>query len=723
MKRLNAFLIAASQRQDIVLVAIMMAAVFMMILPLPTVLVDMLIALNIMLSIMILTIAIYVRNPLDFLVFPSLLLITTLYRLALTITTSRLILLQADAGEIVYTFGNFVVGGNVAVGIIIFTIITIVQFIVITKGAERVAEVTARFTLDGMPGKQMSIDGDMRANAITVEEAKIMRELLQKESRLYGAMDGAMKFVKGDAIASMIVVLVNIVGGIAIGMLQRNMGVGEALTTYAVLSVGDGLIAQIPALLISITAGLIVTRIPGEATQNLAEQMVEEISRQPWVLLISGLVLTIFALIPGFPMLIFGGLALCAFIAGFYVLRRKRSKVEVDSGKVRTTKQALVSSLPCPLTVRIGPNTVDRAILNAALIEFCNKKFEELGLQISVPRIIDSLELPPNKVEIDLYVVPVVSLFLSEGRGFAWRSMQTIRNAIASVHDDMHVLPSPDPDLEDEFFADTQNRDVSLAGAQDIDWDDMQETRLQWGLQLSWLTPEQQAYLERLGVPVYTEEARVIELLDAVVERYAEDFIGVQEARVLLDAAEGAYPELARELLRSVAVPKISEILQRLVMEKVSIRDLRLVFEALIDWSSKEKEVVLLTEYIRISLRRQICHRFSGSERHIDAILIGERIEGMIRESIRETSVGTYSALEADKTARILNLIRSRLQSVDIGTNPVLLTSMDVRRYVRKMIERDFYKLSVLSTQEMMEDVEVRILGNVEWFDDGSSYA
>ncbi len=714
MKRLNAFLIAASQRQDVVLVAIMMAAVFMMILPLPTVLVDILIAVNLMLSIMILTIAIYVRNPLDFLVFPSLLLITTLYRLSLTITTSRLILLQGDAGEIVFAFGNFVVGGNVAVGITIFMIITIVQFIVITKGAERVAEVTARFTLDGMPGKQMSIDGDMRANAITAEEAKEMRELLQKESRLYGAMDGAMKFVKGDAIASIIVVLVNIIGGIAIGMLQRNMSIGDALTTYAVLSVGDGLIAQIPALLISITAGLIVTRIPGAAQQNLAEQMVEEIGRQPWVLLICGLVLTVFAVIPGFPTFTFGVLAACSFGVGYYVLRRKR-KATPQTGKVRTTKQVLAASLPCPLTVRMGPNTADIAQLSVMVTEFCSRKFEELGLQISVPRLIEAPHLAPNTIEIDLYVVPVVSIPLVEGRGLVWRSPQAIQRAIRAEYD---------PEEQGGIRALPGSSNIDMEEARRVfDEEGISESRLQWGVQLSWLTPEQQVFMEALGVPVYTNEARIVELLDAVVERYAEDFIGVQETRILLDAVESAYPELSRELQRSVATPKVSEILQRLVMEKVSIRDLRLVFESLVDWSSKEKEVVLLTEYIRISMRRQICHQFSGARRRIDAILIGERIESMVRESIRETSVGTYSALEADKTAKILNLIRTRLQSLDIQLNPVLLTSMDVRRYIRKMVERDFYRVSVLSTQEMMEDLEVRVLGNVEWFEEGSSYA
>ncbi len=680
MKRLNAILLAASQRQDVVLVGVMMTAVFMMIMPLPTILVDALIAINIMLSVMIMTIAIYIRNPLDFVVFPSLLLITTLYRLALTITTSRLILLQHDAGEIVYAFGNFVVGGNVAVGIIVFTIITIVQFIVITKGAERVAEVTARFTLDGMPGKQMSIDGDLRAGAITVEEAKHGRELLQRESRLYGAMDGAMKFVKGDAIASIIVVLVNIVGGIAIGMMQYDMSAGKALSTYAVLSVGDGLIAQIPALLISITAGLVVTRIPTNTEQNLAEQMVEEITRQPWVMLISGLVLTVFAVIPGFPTPIFGALALLVFGLWYHLRRRaKQASTQVKPSGPRTSKQAIASTLAAPLTVRVGLEAVDPNLLTAAVVRFCDRKFDELGLQLPLPQVIQDAELPSDTVEIKLYGIPVISLTIPEDAGLVW----------ANAH---------------------------LLG------DVVQEDRLQWGIPLSWVSQDKQTELTTADVPVYLAEEAIVELLNAVVERYAEDFIGVQETRTLLDAVDSQYPELIRELQRCIAIHKTSEILQRLVSEKVSIRDLRSVFEAMVDWSSKEKDVVLLTEYVRISLRRQICHSFSGPKRRISALLIGERIETMVRESIRETSVGTYSALEAEKTAAIIKLIREHLDKLDLSVQPVLLTAMDVRRYIRKMIERDFFRLSVLSTQEMMEDVDVQVLANLELFDERLSY-
>lgn len=309
-------------RQDIFLAVMLLVAVFMMILPLPTTMVDLLIAINLAFSVILLMISIYLRDPLEFSVFPSLLLITTLYRLALTISTTRLVLLQHDAGEIVEAFGQFVVGGNLAVGMIIFTIITVVQFIVITKGSERVAEVSARFSLDGMPGKQMSIDGDMRAGAIDSVEAKRLRERVQKESRLFGAMDGAMKFVKGDAIAGIIVILINIIGGITIGVMQHKMSAEEAMNTYAVLSIGDGLCAQIPSLLISITAGIIVTRVPGSNKQSLANELAVQVGRQPDALWLAAAILTVFALLPGFPFLIFITLAAALRLRLFYFIGR-----------------------------------------------------------------------------------------------------------------------------------------------------------------------------------------------------------------------------------------------------------------------------------------------------------------------------------------------------------------------------------------------------------------
>lgn len=325
MNDLSGLLGRVGERKDILLVVLLLAVVFMMVLPLPPLLLDILIAVNITISVVLLMMSVYIGSPLQFSVFPAVLLITTLFRLALSVSTTRMILLQADAGQIVNTFGSFVVGGNLVVGIIIFLIITIVQFLVITKGAERVAEVSARFSLDAMPGKQMSIDGDMRAGVIDVNEARARRAVIEKESQMFGSMDGAMKFVKGDAIAGLIIIVVNILGGIAIGVTQKGLSTADALQLYAVLTVGDGMVSQVPALLIAITAGIIVTRVSSDESADLGSDIGEQVVAQPKALLIGGLLLVLFGLIPGFPTLTFLALALLVGGGGYFMLWRQRA--------------------------------------------------------------------------------------------------------------------------------------------------------------------------------------------------------------------------------------------------------------------------------------------------------------------------------------------------------------------------------------------------------------
>ena len=331
MNKLIDILNKVGQRKDIMLAVMLLAIVFMMILPLPTALVDVLIGTNMSIAVVLLMLAIYITTPLEFSAFPAVLLITTLFRLSLSITTTRLILLQGDAGQIVYTFGNFVVGGNLVVGIVVFLIITIVQFMVITKGSERVAEVSARFSLDAMPGKQMSIDGDMRAGVIDVHEARHRRSLIEKESQMYGSMDGAMKFVKGDSIAGLVIIVVNILGGVTIGVTQKGMSASEALELFAILTVGDGLVSQIPALFIAITAGIIVTRVSHEDSSDLGSDIGGQVIAQPRALLIGGVLLVLFALIPGFPKITFLVLATVVGGGGFFLFYQQKKQAESDS--------------------------------------------------------------------------------------------------------------------------------------------------------------------------------------------------------------------------------------------------------------------------------------------------------------------------------------------------------------------------------------------------------
>ncbi|MEQ9723123.1 EscV/YscV/HrcV family type III secretion system export apparatus protein [Yersinia alsatica] len=664
-------LMLITARQDIFLAIMLLVAIFMMILPLPTVMVDVLIAINLAFSVILLMISIYLRDPLEFSVFPSLLLITTLYRLALTISTTRLVLLQHDAGEIVEAFGQFVVGGNLAVGLIIFTIITVVQFIVITKGSERVAEVSARFSLDGMPGKQMSIDGDMRAGVIDSAEAGRLRERVQKESRLFGAMDGAMKFVKGDAIAGIIVILVNIIGGITIGVLQHNMSAEQAMTTYAVLSVGDGLCAQIPSLLISITAGIIVTRVPGSDKQSLAKDLVMQVGRQPDALWLAAGILTVFALLPGFPFLIFITLAALVAAPAFLLYRKKKHSAGASSsGENISSPTNTMTPGAVPLILYCAPNLY-YPHLGRDIDGLRWRWFEYLGVPLPEVVVRSDPALAENMLSIRVYQEQVLQLTLPP--------------------DDL-LLIQPSAQLETR----SQSLGVKMGS-------------------FEWLPAEQGSHASTLGLPYAQGQQRIIHCLTRVLERHTAEFIGVQETRYLMDAMEGRYGELVKELQRQMPVGKVAEILQRLVEEDVSIRDLRAIFGALVAWAPKEKDCVMLTEYVRIALRRHVCGRFSKNKAWLPVLRLGEGAENLIRESIRQTSAGTYSALGDRHSQLILGKIKRAYAE---NSDAVLLTAIDVRRFLRKIIERDIFALPVLSWQELGDEMNIKVVGTIELIGD-----
>lgn len=675
MKTLNRWLQEIAARQDVILAAMLLLAIFMMMMPLPTLLVDVLIAINLTLSITLLMMAVYIREPMEFSAFPAVLLITTLYRLALSISTSRLILLQHDAGEIVYTFGSFAVGGNLAVGLIVFAIITVVQFIVITKGSERVAEVGARFSLDGMPGKQMSIDGDMRASVIDANEARRQRAMVQKESQLYGAMDGAMKFVKGDAIASIIIILVNIFGGIGVGVFMHDMSVGEAASTYAILSVGDGLIAQIPALLISIAAGIIVTRVPGEQRRNLASEISEQILRQRQALWIVSAVLVLFACLPGFPTLVF--LSLSVLVAGItYKLTREEGGGVTASlnGDDMSAENASMTIGAIPLLLRLPPDEARDGQLRQALSALRLGKLEQLGLPLPDIQLQGDPSVAPGHFSLLLYQEPILTLTLPS----------------------LLLLDLASPEIKQV----SQRDPLPFCG-----------------LTLQWVSPEQASAIIAMGLQCYKGQARIVHLVSVALDRYGAELIGVQEARYLMDQMEQRYGELVKELQRQLPVARVADVLQRLVAEGVSIRDLRAIFEALVEWAPREKDPVMLTEYARLALRRNIVGRQRCGQPWVRAWLVGSHIEQLMRESIRQTSAGSYSALSPEENQAILSEIRSALgRSGAPGT--VLVTAIDVRRLIRKLIEKDLFTTPVLSFQEIDDEAELKVLGHIELMGD-----
>lgn len=666
-RRLQSWLSLCSGRQDVLLAVILLIAIVMMILPLPTFMIDILITINITFSMILLLIAIYLNDPLDLSVFPSLLLITTLYRLSLTVSTSRLVLLQHDAGNIVDAFGHFVVGGNLTVGLVIFSIITIVQFIVITKGTERVAEVSARFSLDGMPGKQMSIDGDLRAGVIDSEQAKKLRQHVQQESRFLGAMDGAMKFVKGDAIAGIIVVLVNIIGGVIIAVAQYDMSFSEALQTYSVLSIGDGLCGQVPSLLISLSAGIIVTRVPGEKRQNLATELAGQVGRQPQALMLTSVVLLLFALIPGFPFFDFFVFAVLTALPLTLIWRNKRRSQGTTERLDEGGEQDVMTPGALPLILHIPPSLYEPSLVNQVdAVRWA--LFEEFGVPLPEATLEVKSSDEPDSMAVLLYQEPVFSLPIPAD------STSLIYGSHAMVEGTSLQLPD--------------------------------------GLgEISWLSPGMAEKATDLGMTVVAGSQRITSLMKRVLRRHLAEFIGVQEARYLMDAMEKRYAELVKELQRQLPIGKIAEILQRLVAESVSIRDLRMIFGTLIEWAPREKDVLMLTEYARIALRRHILHRLKPAQGPLPILRIGEGIENLIRESIRQTAMGTYAALSHGQSARILALIS---EAVCEHPDLRIVTSVDVRRFLRKIIENTLFDVPVLSWQELGEECSVNVVRSID---------
>ncbi len=694
MDRAQTILIAVTRRNDVTLALLVVAIIFMIVLPLPTIVVDSLIAVNMMIGMVLLMIAVYIPTPLSFSAFPAVLLITTLFRLALAITTTRLILLQADAGDIIFAFGNFVVAGNFVVGAVIFLIITIVQFMVITKGAERVAEVSARFSLDAMPGKQMSIDGDMRAGLIDIEEARRRRGNVEKESQLYGSMDGAMKFVKGDAVAGLIVTAVNIIGGISIGTMQHGMTAAEAVETYSILTIGDGLVSQIPGLLISITAGIIVTRVTTEDSTNLGADIGQQVLDQPKALLIAGGLMFAFAMVPGFPVPVFIVLGLVLVSVGYTLMRMVQAQEgTADEGmvpamapagrpKAEAAKSRMGSeeefSLTTPLLIDVAAS-LEASIQAKALNEELIKVRQALYLDLGVP--FPGIHLRFNGgIQGDAYHILIQETPMAQGQ-----------------LNPGHLICLDEEENLKMLGVAYQSGDGFLPG-----------------LSTLWVDEALRAMLKKAGIGSLDTPQILTYHLSFVLKKYAEEFVGIQETRYLLSKMEENYGELVKEVQRVLPIQKITDVFQRLVSEEISIRNLRAILESLVVWGQKEKDTVLLSEYIRGGLSRYISYKFSSGQNVLPAYLLSPDAEETIRNGIRQTSAGSYLALDPATTQRFVDNVKNSVGDLSRTRNkPVLVVSMDIRRYVRKLIEMDLYELPVLSYQELTQEISVQPLDRI----------
>ncbi len=694
LARAQSVLNAITRRSDVMLALAIVMILVMIVLPLPTVLIDVFIAINMTTGMVLLMVAIYLPSPLAFSSFPSVLLITTLFRLALNISTTRLILLQADAGEIILTFGEFVVGDNFVVGAVIFLIITIVQFVVITKGAERVAEVGARFSLDAMPGKQMSIDGDMRAGLIDMEEARRRRSLVEKESQLYGSMDGAMKFVKGDAIAGLIVTAVNIIGGISIGALQRGMSAGEAVQVYSILSIGDGLVSQIPGLLISITAGIIVTRVSIDESSNVGTDIGRQIMAQPKALLIAGCLAFGFAAIPGFPYLVFIPLGLILLAISGTLMQTSGVKAGAETaGAIPAMAPAGQSaaqaakrrpgtedefSLTVPLLIDVAAaleSAIKAEELNDALIQVRRALYLDLGAPFPGIHLRYNANLTDGAYQILIQETPMAQGRLRPGWLFCREDPEHLKMLGIAFETGERFLP---------------------------------------GVPTVWIADSQRETLRKAGIATLDLSQVLTFHLSFVLKKYAGDFLGIQETRYLLSQMEGSYGELVKEVQRVLPIQKMTEIFQRLVSEEISIRNLRAILEALVEWGQKEKDTVLLCEYIRGSLKRYISYKYSSGQNILPAYLLAPDVEEKIRGSIRQTSAGSYMALDPATAQRFVARAKQAIGSLRQGrSRPVIVVSMDIRRYVRKLIELELYEIPVLSYQELTQEITVQPLDRI----------
>ncbi|MDR0755563.1 MAG: type III secretion system export apparatus subunit SctV [Puniceicoccales bacterium] len=684
-----------SRFNDVLLAVLVVMIIALMIVPVPSYILDGLIALNFTISIVLLMMALYIPNVLAFSTFPSMLLFTTLFRLALSITTTRMILLYADAGEIIFTFGQFVVGGNFVVGAVIFLILLIVQFLVITKGAERVAEVAARFTLDAMPGKQMSIDADMRAGTIDMDEAKRRRSDLERENQLYGAMDGAMKFVKGDAIAGLIITAVDIIAGLIIGVTQKGMELQKALTTYSILTIGDGLVSQIPALLISITAGIIVTKVGAADGTILGRDIGKQVLGQPKALLIGGFMVVGMMLMPGFPKVPFMILASMVLVVGYTLVKtrgqtgkpkRQHSPMSPAANPQRKAPEVTHESedsgdefsvtIPLILDVaRSVEETIEPDVLNEQLIQIRRALYHDLGVPFPGIHLRFNESLEDNGYRILLSEVPISQGKLMGTHVLVRESKENLDILGINIVEAENFLP---------------NIPTLWAAASDI------ET----------LNTANIAYMRTPQILTYH--------LSFILKKYAGEFLGIQECKFLLENMEQDFPEIVREVQRVLPIQKITDIFQRLVQEEISIRNLKLILQCLIDWGQKEKEPVLLADYVRSNLRRYISYKFSEGRNVLSVYLLDPQVEEIVRKAVRQTSAGSYLALDPPTAKKLVKAIKDEVGEIHLLSHrPVLLTSMDIRRYIRKLIELEIYDLPVLSHQELTEEITIRPLGRV----------
>jgi flagellar biosynthesis protein FlhA len=686
--KITDFLQNLGKHRDLMVVAGVVGVIVIMVVPLPTFMMDILLTLNLCIALIILLVSMYNKEALDFSVFPALLLVVTLFRLSLNVATMRLILGQADAGRVIETFGTFVTSGNMVVGVIIFLTLVLLNFIVITKGAGRIAEVAARFTLDAMPGKQMAIDADLNAGLINEEQARARREKISREAEFHGAMDGASKFVRGDAILGIIIMIIQIVGGFIIGIAMMGMDWNESLVTYTTLTIGDGLMSQLPALMISTGSGMIVSRAASEG--NLGHEITTQLFSEPKVMWVAGSLMFIFAIIPGFPKFPFILLGVVCFIIAYTGMQSKKeadatqhdeeaAKQQADAGKPKEERvEDYLHVDPMELEIGYGLIPIVDVKQGGDLLDritMIRKQLAtELGVVIPPIRIRDNIQLTPNEYKIKIRTVVVGKGELMSGAYLAMDPGMATRK--------IRGVPTVEP---------------------------------AFGLPAIWITESQKGDAEVAGYTVVEPSAVIATHLTETIKKHAHEILTRQNVKTLIDNIKEQSAAVIEELIPGLmSVGDVHKVLQNLLRERVSIRDLSLVLETLANVAARSKNSDVLTEYVRNALAPHICEAYKNDDGVVPVMTLDPNLEARLESAIQESEgIFRFSLSPADAN-RILEAIGVQIEETKrVGEYPILICSPTIRPQLKRLTETNFGDLVVLSYNEIVPGVEIRSMGMV----------
>ncbi|MBO4882720.1 MAG: flagellar biosynthesis protein FlhA [Lachnospiraceae bacterium] len=671
---------------DVFVAMYLAVAIILFIIPIPAGVLDVLLAFNISLAMTIMFGALFCKEVLDMSFFPTLLLFTTLFRISMNTSSTRLILRDGYAGNVVATFGNFVGGGDLIIGAIIFIILLIIQFMVINKGSERVSEVTARFTLDAMPGKQMAIDADLNTGAISDEEAKERREKIQKESAFYGSMDGAVKYVKGDAVAGLLITGVNLVGGIALAVLRRGMSIGDALSSFAILTIGDGLVSQIPSLMISLSTGILVTK--GSSDKELGETIIKQLFGLPKVLFLVGGMMTILGLFTDLNTILFVGLGVIFMFSATRVSKKlQTASIELDVSKEETEAEEIrqpenVNSLlqVDPIELEFGYGIIPLADVNQGgdlldrVVMIRRQIALELGTVVPIIRLRDNIQLNPNQ-----YIIKIKGIQISEGEILFDHYMAMNPGY---VQEEITGIPTFEPSFH---------------------------------LPAIWITEGQREKAETLGYTVVDPPSIIATHLTEIIRQHIDELLTRQDVQNLVNNVKENNPNLVDELVpKLLGLGDIQKVLQNLLREGVSIRDLLTILETLADFAPTTRDTDILTEYVRQALKRAISARYFALNDTNSVVTLDPKIEQEIMSGVKQTENGSFINIDPARTHEILESVGREVQKLEnLGKNPIIVTSPIVRIYFRKLTE-DYYKdLIVVSYNEVDSSVNLTSVGMV----------